>query len=115
MLETLEATSGSTPCLWPRVCLFARIGLISVWEQLNVAISFNTTQVWILNVGDLKMLETPLEWFLDIAYDSSRLDRESLLLWLAQRSKRDFHADPAKAKDIAKLVADYSVRALYID
>ena len=41
-----------------------------MWEQLNVAVSFDMTEIWILNVGDLKFLESPLEYFLSIAYDA---------------------------------------------
>ena len=88
------------------------VSLAKMWEQLNVATSFDTTQVWILNVGDLKFLETPLEWFMDIAYDSPAWNRESLTTWLAQRSRRDFDVDQATALNIAEIIADYSVSRL---
>jgi len=80
-----------------------------MWEQLNVATSFETTQIWILNVGDLKMLETPLEWFMDIAYDSKALPRDSLIPWLKRRSKRDFEMNDPSAEEAAKVIAEYSV------
>ena len=85
------------------------VPLAKMWEQLNVATSFETTQIWMLNVGDLKMLETPLEWFMDIAYDSSALNRDSLVPWLTRRSKRDFAMDDETAEKAAKLIAEYSV------
>lgn len=85
------------------------VPLAKMWEQLNVATSFMTTQIWILNVGDLKMLETPLEWFMDIAYDSKALPRDSLIPWLKRRSKRDFEMDDPSAEETAKVIAEYSV------
>lgn len=85
------------------------VPLAKMWEQLNVATSFETTQIWILNVGDLKMLETPLEWFMDIAYDSKALPRDSLIPWLKRRSKRDFEMNDPSAEEAAKVIAEYSV------
>jgi hypothetical protein len=81
-----------------------------VWEQLNVAVTFKTTQIWILNVGDLKGVETPLEYFMDLAYDSNRWGRDSLLEWLTAVSRRDFGVDEIAGKQVAEILGEYSVR-----
>lgn len=62
----------------------------TVWEQLHIARTFNMNQVWILNVGDLKLLEVPLDYFLTIAYDADRWPRNSLTEWLEAWAARDF-------------------------
>lgn len=63
--------------------------------------------IWILNVGDLKFLETPLEYFLSIAYDAQAVPRDSLMDWLRSNSLRDFGYE--YADEIAKINALYSV------
>lgn len=78
-----------------------------MWEQLNVAVSFEMTQIWILNVGDLKFLETPLEYFLSIAYDAPAIPRNSLMDWLRKTASRDFGDE--FADEIAQIIGLYSV------
>lgn len=65
------------------------------------------TEIWILNVGDLKFLETPLEYFLSIAYDAPAIPRGSLIDWLSDIACRDFGDDVAG--EIAQIMALYSV------
>jgi hypothetical protein len=81
-----------------------------VWEQLNVALSFEMTEIWILNVGDLKFLETPLEYFLSIAYDGKANPRGSMVSWLKTIATRDFGHQ--YAAEVAEIMALYSVRLL---
>jgi len=82
-----------------------------VWEQLNVALSFKTDTIWILNVGDLKTLEIALEYFLDIAYDAPRWPRTSLTEYLAARAERDFGVEGDAAKEVADIIGTYSIYA----
>lgn len=65
-------------------------------------------KIWILNVGDIKMLETPLEYFMNLAYDSDRWPRDSLLAYLTEWAEREF-ALTEDSKEIAEIVATYSV------
>lgn len=39
------------------------------WEQMSMAYDYGVREVWIVNVGDLKPMEFPLSYFLDLAYD----------------------------------------------
>jgi hypothetical protein len=79
-----------------------------VREQLNIAESFNITQVWILNVGDLKLLEVPLDYFLSIAYDSSKWSKTDVTPWIAAWAERDFGKE--YAEEVAQVFGTYSVR-----
>ena len=72
-----------------------------------MALSFEMTEIWILNVGDLKFLETPLEYFLSIAYDGKANPRGSMVSWLKTIASRDY--GPQHADEAAEIMALYSV------
>jgi len=46
------------------------------WEQMHLARAYGADRLWIVNVGDIKPMEFPIEFFLDYAWDpdSCRLD-----------------------------------------
>ena len=60
------------------------IPITKVWEQMNLAYEYGADRIWIVNVGDLKPMEFPIEFFL-----TSGLEPASL----AERSNRRIHAD----------------------
>lgn len=39
------------------------------WEQLSLACEYGIDRLWILNVGDLKPMEYPIQLFMDMAWD----------------------------------------------
>lgn len=43
--------------------------LTKVWEQMTTAYDAGVDRVWIVNVGDLKPMEFPIDYFLNLAYD----------------------------------------------
>jgi hypothetical protein len=43
--------------------------LEKTWEQMSMAYDYGVQSVWIVNVGDLKPMEFPISYFLDLAYD----------------------------------------------
>lgn len=49
-----------------------------VWEQMNLAYEYNANQIWIVNVGDLKPMEFPIEFFLDYAWAPDDIPAEKL-------------------------------------
>lgn len=40
-----------------------------VWEQMNLAYRYGADRLWLVNVGDLKPMEFPVSFFLDLAWD----------------------------------------------
>lgn len=44
-----------------------------VWEQMSMAYEYGVRDIWIVNVGDLKPMEFPISYFLDLAYDFDTL------------------------------------------
>ncbi|MCA9240693.1 MAG: glycosyl hydrolase 115 family protein [Planctomycetales bacterium] len=40
-----------------------------VWEQMHLTWKHGVDQIWVVNVGDLKPMEEPIDFFLSMAYD----------------------------------------------
>ena len=43
------------------------------WEQMHLAYEHGVNQIWIVNVGDIKPLEFPIEFFLDYAWNPDKI------------------------------------------
>lgn len=74
--------------------------IAKVWEQMNLAYQFDANQIWITNVGDLKPMEFPIEFFLRMAWDPERWPQTRLQefgrLWAA-REFGERYADEIEA------------------
>jgi Glycosyl hydrolase family 115/Gylcosyl hydrolase family 115 C-terminal domain len=77
-----------------------------VWEQMNLALHYGADRIWIVNVGDLKPMEFPIEFFLSLAWNPARWPKESLgeftKLWVT----REFGAE--YAPEIADILSKYA-------
>jgi hypothetical protein len=63
---------------------------------MHLAHQKNATQIWIVNVGDLKPLEIPISHFLDMAYDMSQfMTADSTDPWLKAWATREFGSEVA--------------------
>jgi len=79
--------------------------LPNVWEQLHLAYESGVERMWMVNVGDLKNDEHPLEFFLDYAWHPERWPVERLDVWEEQWAARQF--GPEHAPEIARLLSTY--------
>ena len=82
------------------------IPITKVWEQMNLAYEHKASRIWIVNVGDLKPMEFPIEFFLTFAWaprgwPAERLD-EYTRLW----AEREFGAEHAGV--VAEIVEKYT-------
>lgn len=50
-----------------------------IWEQMNLTYRYGVKQLWVVNVGDLKPMEYPIQFFLDMAWDPDRFNENNLL------------------------------------
>jgi hypothetical protein len=80
--------------------------IAKVWEQMNLALQYNAKRIWIVNVGDLKPMEFPIEFFLDFARDPQRWPKEKVSEFTRLWAEREF--GPAHAADIADIVSKYT-------
>jgi hypothetical protein len=64
------------------------VPITKIWEQMSKAYDYGADRVWILNVGDIKLLEYPISFFMDLAWKPQRWNRNNLMdytrLWSAQ-------------------------------
>jgi len=60
-----------------------------IWEQMHLSYCYGVKQIWIVNVGDIKPMEFPIQFFLDYAWnpDNWPADRlgEYTKLWVKQQ------------------------------
>lgn len=77
-----------------------------VWEQMNLAWSHGVDRIWIVNVGDLKPMEYPISFFLDMAWDPERFHPQNLFQhtveWCAQQFGEQY------ADEAARLINQYT-------
>lgn len=76
-----------------------------VWEQMNLAYHYGATRIWIVNVGDLKPMEFPMEFFLTFAWNPEAWPKERLSEFTRLWAEREF--GPTSASPIADVMAKY--------
>ncbi|MES2037078.1 MAG: glycosyl hydrolase 115 family protein [Pseudomonadota bacterium] len=80
--------------------------IAKVWEQMDLAYHFDARQIWIVNVGDLKPMEYPIEFFLRMAWNPEQWPKERLPEFGKLWAEREFGAE--HAAEIAALMTGYS-------
>jgi len=76
-----------------------------VWEQMNLADHYGADRIWIVNVGDLKPMEFPIEYFLSLAWNPGRWPKEKIPEFTNLWAAREF--GPQHSAEIADLLAKY--------
>jgi len=79
------------------------------WEQLTSAYEYGIRRLWIANVGDLRPVELPLSYFMELAYDLEKMsdlkNTEAFTKnWVAQQFEE---ADDKTKQNIVLLLDDY--------
>jgi endo-1,4-beta-D-glucanase Y len=80
--------------------------IVKVWEQMNLAYNYGATKIWIVNVGDLKPMEFPMEFFMTFAWDPQRWPKEKISEFARLWAQREF--GPQYADQIADIVSKYT-------
>lgn len=89
------------------------VPLEKVWNNMTMAYDYGIKDMWIVNVGDLKPMELPISYFLDMAYDfetwgTSQPNNQDAYVeqWVEQQFGKSEFSEEAK-QDIAKMLHDY--------
>src|SRR5690606_25423735 len=82
------------------------IPIHKIREQMHLAWAYGANRIWIVNVGDLKPMEFPIEFFLTLAWDPSRWSADSLDDYSTAWAAREFGAELAPR--IAALINGYT-------
>ncbi|MGK9477014.1 glycosyl hydrolase 115 family protein [Melioribacter sp. OK-6-Me] len=77
-----------------------------VWEQMHLAFEYGARKIWVVNVGDIKPMEFPIEFFLDYAWNPDFIPLEKLGLYSYQWAKEKFGEE--FAGDIADILNKYT-------
>lgn len=80
-----------------------------IWEQMTLANAYGANRIWIVNVGDLKPLELPIEFFIRMAWNPRAISRDQIGDYTRRWAARDFgeaHAD--EVADLVSLFTKYN-------
>ena len=73
MYYHVDYVGGPRNSKWINVSPIPRL-----WEQMNLTYRYGVDQMWILNVGDLKPMEYPIQFFLDMAWNPDQFNAHNL-------------------------------------
>ena len=82
------------------------IPITKVWEQMNLSYEYGADRIWIVNVGDLKPMEFPIDFFLTFAREPHRWPKERITDYTRLWAEREF--GPEHASAIARIVSMYA-------
>ncbi len=82
-----------------------------MWEQLQLTYSYGVDKIWILNVGDLKPNEYPLDFFLRMAWNPTTFNQDNLEEYARKFCAEQFGESHATtAAEIISLYCKYNSR-----
>ena len=73
---------------------------------MSLGVDRNSTQIWMLNVGDLKPHERETEFFLTLAWNSTRWNPDNVRTFDTSWAQREFDLDDSDADSVAEIVAN---------
>ena len=88
----------------PRNSKWLNVSQISrVWEQMNLTYEHGVDRIWVVNVGDLKPMEYPISFFLDMAWNPKNFNSSNLIdhtkSWAAQQFGKSYAAESGRLID----------------
>lgn len=82
------------------------ISIAKIWEQMHLAYELQANKIWIVNVGDLKPMEYPIEFFMNMAWNPDAWPKERIPEFSTLWATREFGQE--NAKDIAEIMTGYT-------
>lgn len=77
-----------------------------VWQQMNLAYERNAKNIWVVNVGDIKPMEYPLDFFMKMAWNPRAMTPQALENFSQNWAERTFGTE--LAPQIGELITRYS-------
>ena len=82
-----------------------------IWEQMNLTYRYGVDKIWVVNVGDLKPMEYPISFFLDMAWNPDRFNENNLIQhtedWCSQQFGDEYGE---KTAELINLYTKYNHR-----
>lgn len=82
------------------------LSIAKIWEQMHLAYTYDANQIWIVNVGDLKPMEYPIEFFLNMAWNPEAWPKERIPEFATLWAEREF--GKGHAAEIAAIMTGYT-------
>ncbi|MBP1640490.1 MAG: Immunoglobulin I-set domain protein [Bacteroidetes bacterium] len=82
------------------------IPVTKIWDQMSKAYEYGADRIWILNVGDIKPLEFPMDFFLNLAWNPHAWNKDNLTDYTKQWAELQFGKQ--QATDIADILDKYT-------
>jgi hypothetical protein len=76
------------------------------YEQMSLAYRHGVDRIWVVNVGDLKPMEFPISFFLDLAWNPDRFSAQNIPQWTEAWVARQFGG--LYVKEIARMLDLYT-------
>jgi Glycosyl hydrolase family 115/Gylcosyl hydrolase family 115 C-terminal domain len=80
--------------------------LPKIWDQMSLAKQYGADRVWIVNVGHFKGYELPMQYFLDLGWDSDKWTSDNINEYTRLWAEQQF--GPKYAGDIADILSKYT-------
>ncbi|MFP4016930.1 MAG: glycosyl hydrolase 115 family protein, partial [Halanaerobiales bacterium] len=82
------------------------VPLQKIWEQMRMTYDYGVDRIWIVNVGDLKPMELPIDFFLEMAWDIDRWNYDNIkdyaLYWIEKQFGQEY------SEEIADILLKYT-------
>jgi len=101
MYYHVDYVGGPTSYRWLNVSQIERI-----WEQMTLTYAAGVDRLWIVNVGDIKPMELPMSFFLDLAWNPGAIAAADLPAYYCGWAAQQFGAE--HASEIAEMLALYT-------
>ena len=80
------------------------------WQQMDLAYRNNARALWVVNVGDIKPMEFPLQFFLKQAWNPEAMTPAALKAYPEEWAKATFGAENAAIGDLVTRYSQYAAR-----
>jgi len=77
-----------------------------IWQQMDLAYQRGARALWIVNVGDLKPMEFPIDFFLKMAWNPEAMTAEAMAAFPRQWAERTFGT--RLSASVGAIMTDYS-------
>jgi len=80
--------------------------IAKIWDQMSLAKQYGADRIWIVNVGHFKGYELPLEYFMDLAWNTESWTNENINAYTRLWAEREFGSE--YSTDIADILSKYT-------
>ncbi|PJJ80021.1 glycosyl hydrolase 115 family protein [Mucilaginibacter auburnensis] len=80
--------------------------IAKIWDQMSLAKQYGADKIWIVNVGHFKGYELPMQYFMDLAWDTNYWTSDKIHAYTTQWAANQFGSQ--YAGDIADILNKYT-------